>query len=284
MEEGHERDSPLKRRLDEILPGLTQSEARIARTLLSAEATAMLETGASLAKKAEVSEITVSRFLRRLGFRGMKGLREALRDEGVSKALSVDDRRERLLAGTLGGAIRREAEAVLALGEEIARAEWETSLDAIEEASEVYVTGFQMVRGLAEDFARRLSLIRGGVRFLAAHDGGLVEWASLDDRPRTLIIIDTLPYAREAAVIARTARDAGMKIVFLTDEPNNAAYEYTNLVFHCRARNGLFIESVGGLGTLMALFVHALAERCPQAAAQRLANWEASTDALGLFQ
>lgn len=273
----------LRKRLEEILPELTQSEAKIARALMNNEATAALETGASLAQKAEVSEITVSRFLRRIGFRGMKGLREALRDEGVSQTIDWHDRAERLLSGTLGQAIRREAEAVLRLGEQIARPEWDATLDAVTEAEEVYVTGFQMVKGLAEDFARRASIIRDRVRFIAAHDGALAEWAGPSDGARTLIVIDTLPYAREAGVVATIAREAGMKVVFVTDEANNEAYDHTDLVLHCKARNGLFIESVGGVATMLALMLHAVAERDPRHAARRLDAWEEVVGRLGVF-
>ncbi|MBL0950562.1 MAG: MurR/RpiR family transcriptional regulator, partial [Pseudomonas sp.] len=43
--------------------------------------TLAFENGASLAAKSGVSPNTVSRFLRRLGYKGLKSLKDALRDE-----------------------------------------------------------------------------------------------------------------------------------------------------------------------------------------------------------
>ncbi len=283
MNEAQRFDLPLTQRLEAILPDLGRAEAKIARVLLNSEATAALETGASLARKAEVSEITVSRLLRRLGFRGMKGLREAQREQVSTHALEINARTANLLNGSLGAAIRREAEAVLELGAQIARPEWDASLNAIASAEEVYVTGFQMVRGLAEDFARRASIVRDRVRFIAANDGGLAEWTMSPHGTGTLIIIDTLPYARGAATVASLAQEMGMQIIFITDEANNAAYDHTDFVLHCKARNGLFIESVGGLGSLLAFLLHALAERNPDVVRQRLRDWDARVEKLELF-
>ncbi len=283
MSNDSQNNLPLPKRLEAILPDLGRAEAKIARILLNSEATAVFETGASLARKAEVSEITVSRLLRRLGFRGMKGLREAQREQVSTHALEIKERTANLLDGTLGAAIKREAEAVLELGAQIARPEWELSLDAIASAEDVYVTGFQMVRGLAEDFARRASIIRDRVRFISANDGAMAEWTMSPYGAGTLIIIDTLPYANSAETVAMLAKDKGMQIIYITDEANNAAYDHTDLVLHCKARNGLFIESVGGLGALMAFLLHALAERNPVNVQQRLRDWDAMVGKLEIF-
>ena len=71
-------DSPLAARLRSISGGLTKSEAIIAQWLILNEATLGLETGASIAAKTGVSEITVSRFLKRAGYKGLAGLKEDL--------------------------------------------------------------------------------------------------------------------------------------------------------------------------------------------------------------
>ena len=57
-----DEEPPLIARLRAILPELTKSEARIAQWLMLNLASAGMETGASIAAKTGVSEITVSRF------------------------------------------------------------------------------------------------------------------------------------------------------------------------------------------------------------------------------
>ena len=279
-------EPPLVAQLKAIMPELTKSEARIAQWLLLNLASVGMENGASIAAKTGVSEITVSRFLRRIGFRGMAALKEELQTSGVNLQLRGAERYLRLLEGELGTLIRRDAEAILGLGAQIARPEWSAAVDVIDAADEVFVTGFQTVRGLAEDFARRLSIVRGSVRFVAAHDAGLAEWIpSLRRRTerRCLILVDMVPYAREAPTIVGKARELGMDVVVVTDELNTWASTHTPFVFHAATKVGAFLESTGPLATILNLVTHAVAERDPDKARTRLAEWPSVLRDLDLY-
>lgn len=276
MSDAAETDTPFASRLKAILPELTRSEARIAQWLILNEATAGLETGGSLAVKTGVSEITVSRFLRRIGYKGMPALKEALQVSAGARLVNSNDRYMRLLEGELGTLIKRDAEAIFGLGAQVNRPEWQDAVARIDNADEVFVTGFQTVRGLAEDFARRLSIVRGSVRYLSAHDGMLAEWIpSLrrrDDR-RCLILIDLVPYAREAEVMVRMAVERDMDVVVVTDELNTWASQHTTMVFHAATKVGAFLESTGPMTTILNLLIHAVASYDPQKVRERLNTW-----------
>jgi len=277
--------SPLLLRLQAIDGSMTKSEAVIAQWLEHHEADLGLETGATIAAKTGVSEITVSRFLRRLGYRGMAALKEDLRGRGAAQ-LSEGGLYLRLLDGETGTLIRRDAEAVLALGTQIARPEWAQAMAAIHAAEEVYVTGFQTVKGAAEDFSRRLSIFRDRVRFLGAHDTGLAEW--IPDGPdgaakRCLILIDTVPYAREAEAISRLAASAGMTVVVITDELNTWAASHTPFVFFVVSKSHTYVESSGPLASLLSLVTHSVAALDPEGTRARLAAWPLILRELGLF-
>jgi DNA-binding MurR/RpiR family transcriptional regulator len=202
-----------------------------------------METGTSIAAKTGVSEITVSRFLRRIGFRGMAELKAEIGSPAAKLHIHAADRYMRLLEGELGTLLRRDADAILSLGAQISRNEWETAITAIDEADEVFVTGFQTVRGLAEDFARRLAIVRGSVRYVSAHDGGLVEWIPSIRRAceaRALVLVDMVPYAREAETVVRTARGLGINVIVITDELNTWAQAHTPFASTPRPRRGHF--------------------------------------------
>jgi DNA-binding MurR/RpiR family transcriptional regulator len=279
-------ETPLAARLRSVEGRLTKSEARIAQWLtLNGQGLAM-ETGASIAAKTGVSEITVSRFLRRIGFRGMAELKAEIGSPAASLHIHAADRYMRLLEGELGTLLRRDADAILGLGAQIGRPEWEEAIGALCRADEVFVTGFQTVRGLAEDFARRLSIVRGSVRFISAHDGGLVEWVPSRRRAqeaRALILVDMVPYAREAEVVVRTARKLGIEVVVITDELNTWARQHTPFVFHAATKVGAFLESTGPLATLLNLVTHAVAAVEPQKARARVAAWPAVLRDLDLY-
>ncbi|TGD64744.1 MurR/RpiR family transcriptional regulator [Tabrizicola sp. WMC-M-20] len=279
-------ETALAARLRSVQADLTKSEAMIAQWLLLNEATLPMETGASLAAKTGVSEITVSRFLRRIGFRGMAELKAEIGSPAARMHLHAADRYMRLLEGELGTLLRRDADAILSLGAQIGRSEWDAAITAIDSADEVFVTGFQTVRGLAEDFARRLGIVRGSVRYVSAHDGGLVEWVPSrrrDGEARTLVLVDMVPYAREAEIVVRMARGLGMEVVVITDELNTWAQAHTPFVFHASTKAGAFLESTGPLATLLNLVTHAVAARDPDKVRQRISAWPAVLRDLGLY-
>ena len=279
-------DSPLAARLRAVEGELTKSEAMIAQWLMLNEGGLPLETGASIAAKTGVSEITVSRFLRRLGFRGMTELKAEIGSPAAKLHIHATDRYIRLLEGELGTLLKRDADAILGLGAQIARPEWAEAVATLAAADEVFVTGFQTVRGLAEDFTRRLSIVRGSVRYLSAHDAGLVEWVPSQRRAgeeRALVLVDMVPYAREAEVVVRTACRLGITAVVVTDELNTWAVAHTPFVFHASTKAGAFLESTGPLGTLLNLVTHAVAGRDPDKARRRIASWPAMLRDLGLY-
>lgn len=280
------RESALAARLRAIPGELTKSEAVIAQWLLMNEPVLGLETGASIAAKTGVSGITVSRFLRRAGFRGLAGLKEELRLARLGRLPQPPDYYLRPLDSEIGAILKRDAEAVLAIAEEVGKPAWAGAIDAIASADEVFVTGFQTVRGLAEDFTRRLGIIRGSVRFLSPHDDGLVEWIPSARRAgerRCLVMVDMVPYAREAQPIARLARQCGMEVVIVTDVLNTWAGTETPFAFHVATKMDTFLESTGPMTTLMNVIIHAVADRAPEKARRRIRDWPPIIRDLGLY-
>ena len=274
-------ETPLAQRLRQIPGGLTKSEAAIAQWLALNAASLGNETGASVAAKTGVSEITVSRFLKRAGFKGLAGLKEELQSAHLAQV--SPDHYFRLPEGEIGSLLKRDAEAVLALAAEVEKPAWAGAIQAIAQAQEVHVTGFQSIRGIAEDFARRLAIVRGGVRFLSPHDDGLTEWLPPRQAGVCLVMVDMAPYAREALPILRLARSLGMAAVVVSDELNTWAAAETPFVFHVQTKVDAFLESTGPMTTLMNVILHAVALRAPQATEARIAAWLGLLRGLDLY-
>lgn len=276
--------SSLQKAVDEHLADLSPAEARTAQYLLHHEGEIAFETGASIARKAGVSEITVSRVLRRMGFQGVPGLKAALQKDVTAGQLGAEGPAAGLFSGDYGAALHREAHSLLALSEQVQSPVWGGIVAEVAGADQVYATGFQTVRGASEDFARRLSLVRSDVRFLAAHDSSLAEWIGLtSDRSSVLVLIDVIPYAREAPAVAQLCRDHGIGLVVFTDEFNTWAREHTDKVFHVHTESGLFLESTGIITTALNLLVHAVAVQNPDEARARIKSWRSLVRSLRLF-
>ncbi len=279
----------LEEQLDAVLPELSNLEGQVAQYMRLNIDDLSFETGASLAGKVGVSEVTVSRLLRRLGYEGMRGLKRELRNQLVNRELLKDVASSNLeVPKPFSEVLDLELEAIRDVYRQCASPTWSKLVRAIVDADRVYVTGFQTVRGIAEDCARRMALARGDVQFLAAHDGMLTEWLETGVRQdqrknECLILIDVVAYAREAPVLAKLCSDTGRSLVIVTDEMCHWAKNHTDLVVHASTRSGLFLESTVAITAALNLIVDAVAKESSAEVAKRLQEWKAAARALNLF-
>ena len=279
---------PFVTKIEEVISELPKQEARVAQYLLLNSVELGFQTGASIAEKTGTSEVTVSRLLHRLGYRGMRGLKREIEAERRASKLGIERHESAVLDDNpMKEVFDAEVRALISVFEQFDRPLWQRLVEVVHGADSVFVTGFQSVRGAAEDFARRLGLARDGVRYLSAHDGMLAEWmgtASPEAGGREcLVIIDVVPYAREAPLLAEMSHEVGRPLVVLSDELCHWAQDYTDLVVHAPSRSGLFLESTSALVAVLNMLVHAVAECDPEATGARLAQWKTITRRLKVF-
>lgn len=264
------------------LPNLPKQEARVAQYLLLNIDSLSFETGKSIAQKARVSEVTVGRVLRRFGCDGMREFKELLRQR-YSISGSLPDKKDDI-AGRWRASLNAEVDAVRTVFGQRESTMFEDAKDRLATAEEVFVTGFQTVRGLAEDTARRLSLARSNVRYLSAHDDMLSEWiGSPAPEKSCLLMVDVVPYAGEGQALATLARQQGRSVVLVTDEYCHWANEVAHATIFAPSATGLFLESTLGLNAALALLVDAVANATPEKSASRLREWKGLTRQIKLF-
>lgn len=276
-------------KLRSALPDLPRLEAQVAQYMALNIGDLSFETGVSISEKVGVSEVTVSRLLRRLKYQGMRGLKRELRDELFKREpIQKNNREIREVPDEMTRHMDLEYKALGEIYQQSASPMWGQLVHSIVEADEVYVTGFQAVRGMAEDCTRRLAMTRKNVRFLAAHDGMLAEWLNWDNDKseapsRCLILIDVVPYAREASILAKLCNKDGHSLVVFTDEMCHWAKNYTDKVVYASTRTGLILESTVAIAAALNLMVNAVAGQYSTTLNERLDQWKTYTRTLKLF-
>ncbi len=276
-------------KLNNALQDLPRLEAQVAQYMVLNISDLSFQTGASIAEKVGVSEVTVSRLLRRLGYQGMRGLKRELHNELFSREPSRDSEMEiQEVPEEIARNMELEYKALGEIYQQRASPLWGRIVQSVVEAEEVYVTGFQSVRGMAEDCARRLGMARSNVRFLAAHDGMLNEWLDWGDRtksplPRCLIMIDVVPYAKEAPILSKLCNKDSQSLVVFTDEMCHWAKNYTDMVIHASTRTGMIFESTLAISAALNLMVNSVAGQYSPTLGERLDRWKNYTRALRLF-
>ena len=161
---------------------------------------------------------------------------------------------------------------------------WQKLAKNIASAQEVYVAGFQTVRGVAMDFAARLEYVREGVRFLDGANGTYAElFAGASKTRRQVLLVDIRRYARHAKLLAEAASQAKVPVAVITDAHCHWARPFTADVFHVDTEVGLFWDSNAAITSLLNLLTHAVIGHLASSVGRRAKRLEELQDRFGAF-
>jgi len=258
----------------ERFPDMTRAERTIASYMIEHLSTLPFETGASLAEKTGVSEMTVIRFIRTLGFDNLKSFKAFLRERHHTADPELDNILERFQLrsdhlASLEDSLKAEVSAIVKAYEQTSTPQWPQIVELLAKAQSVHVVGFQATSGLARDFASRLKYARPGVRFAEGATGTLSEVLEQDPATGCVVLVDTVALARKGVALARKAHDLGLPLVIVTDRFSDWAYEHTELVLQANTHVKLFWDSSAGLSVILNLLIDAIAAELGEAAQER---------------
>lgn len=201
----------------------TKSDVLIANYIERNLAELPFETAKSIAQNLGVSQMTVGRYLRRLGYGGLDELKREMRQsahrtswqvKGNFERLRQDSREGKLLAEL----IQRQIDNLGHVYDMTTSPQWSQAIDLLIGAEEVFVAAYQNARGVAQYFASQLSYARPRVEFVDGLNGTYVELLDGSVRNRCLFLHDVRRFSAKARPLAREARAAGVKVILLTDD------------------------------------------------------------------
>ena len=279
---------PLRERLAS-LSELSNAESALATWMERNLPVLPFESAAAVATGAGVSEMSVSRFVRRLGYPDFRSFKAELRAQALrDERPDLDDRLGRFARPASGDAaldeaLQREVEAIVEVYAAARTPAWSDALDVIDGADRVSVTGFQGSKGLALDFATRLKWARPGVRFVEGTSGTWSEVFDEDPTRSCLVLVDTALYARSSLDLAAAAGREGLPLVVVTDRFGNWARKLTPHVLSVGTQTGTWWDSSAGLSALLGLMLNDLTVRLGPAAKARLDRLSALGRTFGIF-
>lgn len=175
--------------LDARADAMTPAERAIAAYLRDHRALIPYETGAAIAAAVGVSEMSVIRFIRSLGYANLKGLKEELRPRTEADARAIDDVMARFRPQSddhahLHRSLELELEAIARAYDQATTPRWGHIVGRLIAAERIHVAGFQASQGLAMDFATRLKWVRPSVHFAEGRAGVFSEVLESDPAGR----------------------------------------------------------------------------------------------------
>jgi len=255
---------PLRECLTEVMSTASKADRAIANYMLAGLATLPFETAASLATKVEVSEPTVGRFCRTIGYRSFKDLKDHLRQEVGDAPWLISDRLRELQSRNKTGleqlsrGLELEIAALVAVYEIAHSPEWNRVAKRLAQIRSVYVTGFQTERGMAQIFVNQLQYLRGGVHLMDLASGNFAELLAADSDDAALVIFEARRYSRVALLLAQEAKAAGIPVTLVTDLYCDWGRDLVDEMFVVPTDFNLFWESTAQMASLANLLVNSI--------------------------
>lgn len=254
----------LRRRITESLTAATRTETAIASYFLNDLGSLPFETAGSVARKIGVSEASVGRYCRAIGFRHFKDLKASLRADLGDRAWLIGDRLKDFAARSQSGraeqniSLEREIAAIVANHELAATPAFRAVAARLAGASRVFVAGFQTERGHAAYLAHGLGYIRPDVRLLDVAGGNFAEMLVDGPDDAALVLIEGRRYSRLARSLGIAARAAGIHVTLITDPYCDWAREAADAVFVVNTDLNQFWDATSAFASLIGLMVNAV--------------------------
>ena len=237
MEEGL---NDFRQRLEDHLPSLTKSQQRIASYLLASYDEAAFLSAADLVERLNVSQATIVRFAKAIGYAGFPELRRCLQELFRAKATPASRLQRKLseLASSPGPVLTQvldmEVQYLTEAAHSIELADFDRAVDILLSGQRVFVFGSgpsSILADLAELRLRRLGVLTIGMTESGRH---LLEKLQLLQEG-DVVLATGFHYARpEMVAVLDHARRLGCRSVLLTDTLGPALRSEVDVVLAAR--------------------------------------------------
>ncbi|MDF1705329.1 MAG: MurR/RpiR family transcriptional regulator [Aeromicrobium sp.] len=223
---------------------LTEADRRIGSMLLADPRGAPFLRAAELARLADVHESSVVRFAQKLGFAGYIEMREALKADSMLVADRTIAMREEGEPFSLAMVVASQVEVLQRLPAKIPQERIDECVDAIREASTVWLVGHGLVLPLIEFMRNKLS--RAGIAAVPVTERGLERATALAgvEAGDTVLAFALHDEYDQVARQLLAVEAAGATVVLLTDEDALMASNLPAQVIAIprdRARHGVLV-------------------------------------------
>jgi DNA-binding MurR/RpiR family transcriptional regulator len=255
-------NSSVRQRLTLALREASASGQAIANFMLSNISELPFETSRSVAEKVGVSELTVGRFCRSVGYQGFKDLKERLKDDISDSPWLLGDRLKALrtanTADELARSLELEIAAIARVYEHAYTEAWSRAATRLATVDRVFVAGFQTERGLADAFAHHLRYLRDGVQIVDVAGGNFAEILLTDPNNCAVFMMDTRRYSHQSRLLAQKASERRIPVTLVTDLYCDWGELYAAEVFAVPTELNLCWDATSAMWSLIQLLLNSI--------------------------
>lgn len=243
------------------MSGFSKGQKRVANVLLNSYDKAAYMTASKLGEAAGVSESTVVRFAIELGYDGYPELQRALQDLIRTKLTSsqrIEVTNHRIGDGDiLESVLLSDAEKIRNTLSNISHDAFNTAVDAIIGAENIYIIGVRSSSSLASFMNFYLSMIFDNVHFVQTTSGSEMFERIINLKKDDVMIGISFPrYSTRIINAVDYAKDVGATVVALTDSMQSPIAAKADAVLIAESDMASFVDSlVAPLSIINAIIV-----------------------------
>ena len=223
---------------------LTKKEKRIAEFFLDEEQRVFLMNVADIAKTIDVSDTSVIRFIKSLGFENFTDFKNSGQENIKSRLDKTNDFIKNLDIIKENSIeqlyIHKINEEVNKIFNSNSQKQIKKISNLIMKAKNKYIVGFKSTAGIANFFGVRLGFMLENVSTFNIDDSVVVNSIFNIKQEDILIIFDYPMYSKAAVVLAKIARENKAKILLFTDSDNAPLAEYSDILYKVKL-NGISV-------------------------------------------
>ena len=223
---------------------LTKKEKRIAEFFLDEEQRVFLMNVADIAKTIDVSDTSVIRFIKSLGFENFTDFKNSGQEDIKSRLDKTNDFIKNLDIIKENSIeqlyIHKINEEVNKIFNSSSQKQIKKISNLIMKAKNKYIVGFKSTAGIANFFGVRLGFMLENVSTFNIVDSVVVNSIFNIKQEDILIIFDYPMYSKAAVVLAKIARENKAKILLFTDSDNAPLAEYSDILYKVKL-NGISV-------------------------------------------
>ena len=223
---------------------LTKKEKRIAEFFLDEEQRVFLMNVADIGKAIDVSDTSVIRFIKSLGFENFTDFKNSGQEDIKSRLDKTNDFIKNLDIIKENSIeqlyIHKINEEVNKIFNSSSQKQIKKISNLIIKAKNKYIVGFKSTAGIANFFGVRLGFMLENVSTFNIDDSVVVNSIFNIKQEDILIIFDYPMYSKAAVVLAKIARENKAKILLFTDSDNAPLAEYSDILYKVKL-NGISV-------------------------------------------
>lgn len=273
---------------------LTKTQKTIAKFVLDNSADACFMTSAAIADRLEVSESSVIRFARSLGYSGFMDFQKSIRREyqdqvyRISSSITVPSQRmaQRNKVGTSASYMKQHFNNIMHNIEEMfsnnSLQSFEEAADIIIGSSQKYIAATRGDSALADYTSLYLKHMLPGVNNINSACMTPIDQLTAIGRDDCLLIFGFPRYSSVDHMTAKMAKDSGARIIVVTDKPSSLLAQYATVLLTVPVDSNNFNNSLVAAQFVAECLLEAVSHKV-DGIEQRLKKIDEYLDELGSY-